>query len=107
MPVTHAQGHHERSPVCSAGTTSVTTRARAQTAVPRTTIVRVGTSRGSVGAELPSASVGRGGAPAPRRHPRRRRHRLAVPPGWTGTPGSSPGVAGLSAVGSSVVTGPA
>ena len=46
MPVTQAQGHHERSPVCSAGTSSVTTRATAHTAVPTSD----GTSSGSVGA---------------------------------------------------------
>ncbi len=54
MPATHVQGHHDRSPVCSDGTSSVTTRASAQMPMPTRMIVRVGTALGSTGADGPS-----------------------------------------------------
>ena len=58
MPVTHVQGHQERSPVWRAGTSRMTTRATAQAAVPTTTITLVGTVTGAVGAGFPSEGPG-------------------------------------------------
>ncbi len=54
MPVTQVHGHHERSPVCRAGTARVTTRATAQSTVPPTTIARVETAGDSTGADSPN-----------------------------------------------------
>ena len=57
IPVTHAQGHQERSPLCSAGTMSVTTSARTHRAVPTTAMLVADSVTLDTGADGPKGVV--------------------------------------------------